>query len=150
MLPEDFPAKDLLVDYDSIEEVSEASDEELLAIEEIGPATLKKIREVAPHSPSPDETGSGEVSGTISDMGGSIHPTSESFEKRTSRESKDRTDPITGQDLPKGITKNERGTLTASSTVDQADMVHPDRIKKEREARLRDAGQKISSLMEGI
>lgn len=46
-LPADFPAQDLLVEagLKTVEAVQAASDEQLLAVSGIGPATLKEIRE---------------------------------------------------------------------------------------------------------
>lgn len=46
-LPEDFPAAHLLEaeGFSTVEEVAEATDEELLELEGIGQGTLKKIRE---------------------------------------------------------------------------------------------------------
>ena len=65
-LPDDFPEKELLEknEYDSVTEVSEAPDEELLAIDGIGPTKLTRIRERAPHTPSPAESGTGATSAT--------------------------------------------------------------------------------------
>ena len=156
-LPNDFPEKALLEKegFDSVESVREASDDELLAIEGIAEGRLAKIREAAPHKPSPDETGPGATSGvkgsgkatTKEGPEGSVDPTSESYEAQTSTKAKDQTDPVTGEPLPEGVTKNERGTLTASSEVDQADMVSPKQVKAEREASLRREGEKISTLL---
>jgi hypothetical protein len=46
-LPEDFPARELLIaaGYDTLDLVKNASDEDLDAIDGIGPATVEKIRE---------------------------------------------------------------------------------------------------------
>ena len=151
MLPEGFPHKALLEKegYETIADVSEATDEELLAIDGIAEGKLSQIRDVAPFTTSPSETGSGETSGKTVKTGpaNSLEPTAQSFQTQTSVKSKDQTDPVTGQDLPKGIIKNERGTLSASSLVDQDDMVSPDQIKAERAAMLRNAGEKIASLL---
>jgi hypothetical protein len=146
-LPENFPSKDLLEKegYETVEEVSEATDEELIEIKGIAEGTLAKIREVAPYTPSDDESGTGATSDRPT---GSVEPTSQSFESRTSTISKDKSDPITGQELPKGIVKNERGTLTASSTVEQNDMVSPAQIKAEHKARMRQAAERMAALVE--
>lgn len=151
-LPDGFPGKASLEKngYDSVTEVSEATDEELLALENIAEGTLAKIREVAPYKPSPAETGSGETSGK--DFSGkgpdhSMEPTTKSFQDQTSGEHKDQTDPTTGEKLPEGIIKNIRGTLTASSTVDQVDMVSPERVEQERKARLRRIGESVAAAL---
>ena len=153
-LPDNFPEKALLEQegYKSLSDVSEATDEELLAITGIAEGKLAKIRDVAPYRQSPHETGSGETSGKNPKGVGpsnSLEPTAQSFQTQTSKVSKDQTDPITGEKLPEGIVKNARGTLTASSTVDQDDMVSPDQIKAERASALRNAGEKMAALLEG-
>lgn len=154
-LPDGFPGKAPLEKegYESIADVSEATDEELLAIDGIAEGTLAKIRDEAPFTESSDSTGTGATSGNKSLGKGvgpsnSLEPTAQSFQAQTSGKSKDQTDPATGQKLPDGIVKNERGTLTASSLVDQDDMVHPDQIKKERAAALKNAGEKMAALLE--
>jgi hypothetical protein len=150
----DFSSKDLLEKegYETESEVAEATDEELLSIDGIGPVKLDEIRAVAPFTESPSSTGSGETSGktTTKELGPSTstEPTAQSFQSQTSKVSKDQIDPTTGQELPKGIVRNVRGTLTASSTVDQDDMVSPERVKAEHKARVRQAGEKIAALME--
>jgi hypothetical protein len=78
-----------------------------------------------------------------------MDPTAQSHLNQTSKISKDNTDPVTRQELPDGIVKNERGTLTASSTVDQDDMIHPDTVAAQRKAALRAAGERISAALEG-
>lgn len=151
-LPEGFPGKASLEKngYDSVSEVSEATDEELLALDGIAEGTLAKIRDAAPYKPSPAESGTGETSGK--DFAGkgpehSLEPTAQSFQVQTSGESKDQTDPTTGEALPEGITKNIRGTLTASSTVDQSDMVSPKRLEEERKNRLRQMGERVAAAL---
>jgi hypothetical protein len=151
-LPDGFPGKANLEKngYDSVSEVSEATDEELLALEGIAEGTLAKIREVAPYNPSPSETGTGETSGK--DFAGkgpdhSLEPTAQSYQNQTSGESKDQTDPTTGEALPKGIIKNVRGTMTASSTVDQVDMVSPKQLEEERKNRLRQMGERVAAAL---
>lgn len=152
-LPDGFPGKASLEKngYQSVSDVSEATDEELLELDGIAEGTLAKIRDVAPYQPSPDETGTGATSGK--DFSGkgpdhSLEPTAQSFQVQTSGQSKDQTDPITGEALPKGIVKNIRGTLTASSTVDQNDMVSPKQIEEERKARLRRIGETVAAALE--
>lgn len=152
-LPDEFPSKELLEKegYESESDVSEATDEELLEIDGIGPVKLDEIRIKAPFTESPDASGSGQTSGKTDSNtapGHSLEPTSQTFQDQTSGKHKDQTDPSTGQPLPKGIVKNTRGTLTASSTVEQNDMVSPDQIKKERAAALRNAGEKMAALLE--
>lgn len=139
MLPENFPNKELLEaeGYENVGEVSEATDEELMSIKGIAQGNLAKIRELAPYTPSPKETGTGETS--AEDL------SKQSFATRTSKVSRDRTDE-SGNELPDGIVKNERGTFTASSTVDHPDMVHPDQVKAERQAALRTAAERIAAL----
>lgn len=151
-LPEGFPGKTILEKegYDSVSEVSEATDEELMALDGIAEGTLAKIRESAPYTPSASESGTGETSGK--DFAGkgpdhSVEVTAQSFQNQTSGHSKDQTDPTTGEPLPKGITKNQRGTLTASSTVDQVDMVSPQRVEEERKARLRRIGESVTAAL---
>jgi hypothetical protein len=63
-LPDNFPAKEALEKegYRSIEDVSEATDDELKEIEGIGDATVAKIREEAPYKMSSDEIGIGATS----------------------------------------------------------------------------------------
>lgn len=155
-LPNDFPEKALLEKegYDSVQSVREASDEELLAIEGVAEGRLAKIRDAAPYKPSADESGTGATSGESKRTGktseapsGSVDPTAESYESQTSKKAKSQTDPVTGEPLPEGITVNERGTLTASSEVDQNDMVSPKQVKDERDASLRREGEKISALL---
>lgn len=152
-LPDGFPGKAILEkeQYNSVSEVSEATDDELLLLDGIAEGTLAKIRESAPYKPSASESGSGETSGK--DFAGkgpdnSLEPTAQSFQIQTSGESKDQTDPVTGESLPKGIIKNIRGTMTASSTVDQADMVSPERVESERKARLRRIGETVAAALE--
>jgi len=151
-LPNDFPEKASLEKegYTSVESVSEATDEELLEVKGITGDSLAGIRSKAPYKPSADESGSGATSGKVPSKEGpegSVDPTSESYEAQTSKKSKNQTDPITGEPLPEGITVNERGTLTASSEVDQNDMVSPKQVKDERDAALRREGEKISALL---
>ena len=43
-LPEDFPGRSALEGYDSVAEVEDASDEELLSVDGIGESTLEDIR----------------------------------------------------------------------------------------------------------
>jgi hypothetical protein len=160
-LPNDFPEKASLEKegYDSIQSVSEATDEELLEVKGITGDSLAGIRSKAPYKPSDDEVGTGATSGktgrsdapgkasTKEGPEGSVDPTSESYEAQTSKKSKNQVDPITGEPLPEGITVNERGTLTASSEVEQNDMVSPKQVKDERDAALRREGEKISALL---
>lgn len=149
-LPDDFPSKDALEaeGYKTISDVSEATDDELLAIDGIGPVTLDKIREAAPFQESPDESGTGETSGKPKKGVGpdtSLEPTAQSFQDQTSGKHKDQTDPTTGEKLPKGIIKNARGTMTASSTVEQDDMFSPERLAEERKNRLRVIGEAMTA-----
>lgn len=151
-LPDGFPGKTVLEreGYDSVNEVSEATDDELLALDGIAEGTLAKIRDAAPYTPSANESGAGETSGrSFSDKGPdhSVEVTAKSFQDQTSGHAKDQTDPITGEPLPKGIIKNLRGTLTASSTVDQVDMVSPQRLEEERKARLRRIGESVTAAL---
>lgn len=143
MLPDNFPAKDILTHegYESIDDVSEATNEEILGIAGIAEGTLAKIRDVAPYKPSAAESGIGETS--------KISSPTESFQTQTSVISKDRIS-HSGQPLPDGIVKNERGTYTASSTADQEDMVHPDQVREERQANLRRAGEQIAALTKQV
>jgi hypothetical protein len=146
-LPDDFPAKAALEKegYDSVDEVSEATDEELLQISGIAEGTLAKIREKAPFRPSSDETGTGATSG--GEVPDGVDPDkAQSVANQTAKMAKDQTDPITGEKLPEGIVKNERGTLSASSTVEQADMVSPDQVKAEREAMFRNARDRMAAI----
>lgn len=147
-LPKDFPGKVPLEKegYETVEEVSEATDAELIAVDGIADKTLADIRKLAPYKPSADDEGTGKTSGAPTN---SVEPTAQSFQDQTSGAHKDQTDPVTGQDLPKGIVKNARGTLTASSTVEQDDMVSPKQIEAERKAMLQNQGAKIAALLEG-
>lgn len=153
-LPDGFPGKSDLEKegYESVSDVSEATDEELLAIKGIAEGTLAKIREIAPYGESPSATGTGETSGKNFAGTGPTHsqdPTAQTYQTQTSGEAKDQTDPSTGEPLPDGIVKNIRGTLTASSEVDQTDMVSPERLEKERKARLRRIGETVAAALEG-
>ena len=151
-LPDGFPSKAELEKegYETVEEVSEATDEELLAITGIAEGKLAKIREVAPYGESPNASGTGETSGKDFAGTGPTHtqdPTAQTYQAQTSGEAKDQTDPSTGQPLPDGIIKNIRGTLTASSIVDQADMVSPERLEEERKNRLRQMGERVAAAL---
>lgn len=151
-LRDDFPSKDLLdkEGYETEAEVAEATDEELLAIDGIGPVKLDEIRAVVPFKESPDASGTGQTSGKLDEKAGpshSLEPTAKSFQDQTSGEHKDQTDPSTGQPLPDGIIKNARGTLTASSTVEQDDMVSPEQLAEEKKNRLANAGERIASAL---
>jgi len=124
-LPDGFPLKINLEQegYESVEDVQEATDDELLAIQGIAEVSLAKIRDVAPYKPSAAETGTGETSGGTmaddkADNGEETKPARETYESSTSGLSKDQTDPSTGQDLPEGVVKSERGTLTANAGVE--------------------------------
>lgn len=141
-LPEGFPAKEKLEKegYESVEEVSEATDEELLAIDGIAEGTLAKIRDSAPFKPSPSETGTGETSGVLSkdDL------SSQSILTRTAGSAKKQIDPVTGQDLPKGISINERGTFTATS--ESPDAVTAEQVKAERQNLLTNATNRLQAI----
>jgi hypothetical protein len=76
-----------------------------------------------------------------------MEPTTKSFQDQTSGDAKDQTDPTTGEPLPDGITKNIRGTLTASSTVEQVDMISPKTVEEQRKARLRKIGESVAAAL---
>ncbi len=141
-LPEGFPAKGKLEEegYESVQDVSEASDEELLGIDGIAEGTLAKIRDLAPFTPSPNEKGTGETSGTSP----KDDPTAQSVLTQTSKPAKKQVNPITGEDLPQGISINERGTFTATSEA--PGMVTKEQVEAERANLLINAQNRLSAI----
>lgn len=141
-LPDGFPAKAKLEEagYDTVQDVREASDEELLGLDGIAEGTLAKIRESAPFQTSSAEEGTGETSGVPS----KDDPANQSVLIQTSKPAKNQVNPVTGEDLPKGITINERGTLTATSEA--PDSVTPKQIEAERKNLLTNARNRLQAI----
>lgn len=143
-LPDGFPAKAKLEEagYDTVQDVREASDEELLGLEGIAEGTLAKIREQAPFQASPAEEGTGETSG----VSPKNDPSAQSILTQTSKLAKEQTNPVTGEPLPKGVTINERGTFTATSAA--PNMVSPEQVAAERKNLVTNARNRLSAIFE--